>query len=121
MKFFIYQPDPPDPNAPPPSPEQYAEMDRLIEDGTQAGVIIATGVFWGHPSRLNLSAGQYTVTDGPFVESKELMGGWTLINVKSLEDAIGWVKRGRDIGGEGTSEICPVMFPEDFAALGQGQ
>ena len=56
------------------------------------------------------------VTDGPFIEAKELMGGYSLIEVKSLEEAIGWAKRGLAIVGQGTNEICPVMSPEDFAA-----
>jgi len=116
MKFFMYQPDPPSPDDPAPTPEMYAEMDKLIEDCTRAGVLIATGAFVGHPTRVNLGAGKYTVTDGPFIEAKELMGGYSLINVKSLEEAIGWAKRGLDIVGKGTSEICPVMSPEDFAA-----
>ncbi|MEP7357731.1 MAG: YciI family protein [Anaerolineales bacterium] len=116
MKFFVYQPAPPSPDAPPPTPEMYVEMDKLIEDGTRAGVILATGVFMGQPTRVTLSAGSYAVTDGPFIEAKELMGGYTLIDVQSLEEAIGWVKRAQSIVGGGTNEICPVMSPEDFAA-----
>ncbi len=116
MKFFIYQPDPPAPDAPPPTPEQFVEMDKLLDDCARAGALIATGAFVGYPTRVNLGAGKYTVTDGPFIESKELMGGYTLIDVKSLEEAIGWAKRGLAITGAGTSEICPVMSPEDFAA-----
>ena len=94
----------------------FAKLEQLIDDGTRAGVIIATGNFVGHPTRVNLGAGNYTVTDGPFIESKELMGGYALIDVKSLDEAIDWVKRSLDIVGQGTSEICPVMSPEDFAA-----
>ena len=110
-------------------PDELVEVDGLgaqrlaldqradaVDDGTRAGVILATGAFVGHPTRLNLSAGNYTVTDGPFIEAKELMGGYTLIEVKSLEEAIDWAKRGLDIVGGGTNEICPVMSPEDFAA-----
>ena len=119
MKFFIYQPDPPALDAPPPDQEEMTQMGALIEETTKAGVLIATGAFWGHPTRVNLTAGKYAVTDGPFIEAKELMGGWALINVKSLEEAIGWSKRFRDIVGDGTSEICPVMGPDDFAAMGQ--
>jgi hypothetical protein len=118
MKFFVYQPDPPAPDDPPPTPEMYVKMEQLIDDGTRAGVIIATGAFVGHPTRVNLSAGNYTVTDGPFIEAKELMGDYTLIEVKSLAEAISWAKRGLDIVGAGTNEICPVMSPEDFAAAG---
>ena len=116
MKFFMYQPDPPSPDDLPPTPEMYAEMDKLIEDSTRAGVLIVTGAFVGHPTRVNLGAGKYTVTDGPFIEAKELMGGYSLIDVKSLEEAIGWAKRGLGVVGQGTTEICPVMSPEDFAA-----
>jgi hypothetical protein len=98
----------------------YVEMDKLIEESTRAGVLIATGAFVGHPTRVTLSAGNYTVTDGPFIEVKELMGGYALIDVKSLEEAIGWVKRSQAIVGQGTNAICPVMSPEDFAtAAGQ--
>ena len=121
MKYFMYQPEPPDPNAPPPSPEHMAAMGNFIEETTKSGVLIATGAFEGHPTRVNLGAGKYTVTDGPFVEAKELMGGWALIDVKSLEEAIAMAKRFRDIVGDGTTKICPVMFPDDFAAAAAGQ
>jgi hypothetical protein len=94
----------------------YLEMDKLIEESVQAGVLIATGVFVGHPIRVKLSAGNYTVTDGPFIEAKELMGGYALLDVKTLEEAVSWVKRSQAIVGEATNEICPVMSPEDFAA-----
>ena len=106
MKFFVYQPDPPNPNAPPPTPEMFVKMEQLINEGTRAGVILATGAFVGHPSRVSLSDGEYLVTDGPFVEAKELMGGYTLIEVKSREEAIAWAKRGLAITGGGTNEIC---------------
>ena len=116
MKFFVYQPDPPSADAAPPTPEMFVKMEQLIDEGTRAGVILATGAFVGHPTRVNLSDGDYIVTDGPFVEAKELMGGYTLIAVNSLEEAINWAKRGLEIVGAGTNEICPVMSPEDFAA-----
>jgi len=116
VKFFIYQPDPPSPDAAPPTPEMFDAMEKLIDESARAGVLIATGNFVGHPTRVRLGAGQYTITDGPFVEAKELMGGYALIDVKSLDEAIGWVKRSLDIVGQGTSEIGPVMSPEDFAA-----
>ena len=118
MKFFVYQPDPPAPDAPPPTPEMFVAMDTLIQESARAGVLIATGVFMGQPTRINLSAGHYTVTDGPFVEAKELMGGYALIDVQSLDEAIDWVKRSQAIVGYGTNELCPVMSPEDLAALG---
>ena len=116
MKYFVYQPDPPAPDAPPPTPEMFVAMDTLIAESKRAGVLLATGVFMGAPTRVSLNAGHYTVTDGPFVEAKELMGGYALIDVPSLEDALAWVKRSQAIVGYGTNELCPVMSPEDLAA-----
>jgi hypothetical protein len=54
------------------------------------------------------------VTDGPFIELKELMGGWAVIRAKSLEEAIEWCKRFRKIVGDGESEIVQVFGPDDF-------
>lgn len=88
----------------------FDDMEKLIDEGTRTGVILATGAYVGHPTRVSLGAGAYTVTDGPFVEAKELMGGYTLIEVKSLAEAISWAKRhGIAIIGSGTNEICPVV------------
>ncbi len=54
------------------------------------------------------------MTDGPFIEAKELMGGFAVIEVPALEDAIEWSKRFRQIVGEGESEIVRVFGPADF-------
>jgi hypothetical protein len=59
------------------------------------------------------------VTDGPFIELKELLGGWALLQVKSLEEAIEWSERFLTIVGEGKfgfveSEIVQVIGPDDF-------
>ena len=61
--------------------------------------------------------GKFTVTDGPFIELKELMGGWAVIRAKSLDEAIEWCKRFRNIVGEGESEIVQVFGPEDMGAM----
>ena len=54
------------------------------------------------------------MTDGPFIESKELTGGWALIQAESLEEAIEWCKRFRQIVGDGETEIVQVFGPDDF-------
>jgi hypothetical protein len=54
------------------------------------------------------------VTDGPFIEVKELLGGFAVIQTKSLEEAIEWCKRFRKIVGDGESEIVPIFGPDDF-------
>ena len=54
------------------------------------------------------------MTDGPYIEAKELLGGFAVIQVNSLEEAIEWSKRFRQIVGDGESEIVRLFGPEDF-------
>ena len=79
----------------------------------QSGVLVTTGALQSKGKRLRLSGGKFTVTDGPFIELKELLGGWAVIRVKSLDEAIEWCKRFRKIVGDGESEIVQVYGPED--------
>ena len=80
----------------------------------KAGVLVTTGSLQPTGTRVRLSSGKYSVTDGPYIEAKELMGGFAVLQVKSLEEAIAWTKRFRDIVGEGESEIVPILGPADF-------
>ncbi|MCI0574578.1 MAG: YciI family protein [Chloroflexi bacterium] len=91
-----------------------AEMGKLIEDATRAGVLVTTGALQPQGTRLKLSGGKFTVTDGPFIELKELLAGFAVIQVNSLEEAIEWSKRFRLIVGDGESEIVQLFGPEDF-------
>ena len=117
MEFLVYDPHfVPDPSAPPPTPELMAEMGTFVAEAIQAGVVVATGAVQPKGTRLRLSGGKFTVTDGPFIELKELMGGWAILRVKSLDEAIEWSKRFRKIIGDGESEIVQIFGPEDFAA-----
>ena len=116
MQFLLYSTDPKPEAAPPPTPELMAAMGKLVEDSIKSGVLVTTGGLQGKGTRVRLSHGKYTVTDGPFIEAKELMGGLAVIQVKSLDEAIAWAKRFRDIVGDGESEIVRIMRPEDFAA-----
>ena len=113
MQFFMYSTDPIPQDAPPPTPELMEEMGKFVQESIKAGVMVTTGGLAAKGTRVNLAAGKYTVTDGPYIEAKELMGGFAVISVKSLEEAIGWAKRFRDIVGDGTSEIVQVFGPED--------
>ena len=114
MQFLIYGIDPNIEDAPPPTPQLMEEMGKLIEDSMKAGVLVTTGSLQPKGTRVRLSGGKYSVTDGPYIEAKELMLGFAVIQVKSLEEAIGWAKRFRDIVGDGESEIVPIMGPGDF-------
>jgi hypothetical protein len=115
MQFLVYDPhhDPERP-APPPSPEFMQEMGKFIGEAMQAGVLVSTGALKSNGTRLRRSRGKFSVTDGPFIELKELTGGFALIDVPSLDEAIEWSKRFRDLVGDGESEIVPIYGPGDF-------
>ncbi|HZH77551.1 MAG TPA: YciI family protein, partial [Archangium sp.] len=78
-----------------PSPELLAEMGKYNEELMKAGVLLAGEGL--HPSskgaRIKLAGGKRTVIDGPFAETKELIAGFWIWQVKSKEEAIEWVKR----------------------------
>jgi hypothetical protein len=78
-----------------PTAEIVTMMRKFNEDMTKAGVLLAAEGL--HPSskgtRIRVSGGKRTVTDGPFTEAKELIAGFWIIQVKSKEEAIEWAKR----------------------------
>ena len=113
MQFLVYDPNANTQPATPPSPELMAEMGKFIGEAMKAGVVVTTGALQAKGTRLRLSGGKFTVTDGPFIELKELMGGWAVLQVKSLEEAIEWSKRFRKIVGEGETEIVQIFGPDD--------
>src|SRR5437764_7731690 len=95
-----------------PSQELIAEMTKFNEELVKAGVMLAGEGL--HPSskgaRVRFSGSRRTVIDGPFAEAKELIAGFWLIQVKSKEEAIEWVKRcPNPMEGESESEIRQVF------------
>jgi hypothetical protein len=98
-----------------PTGEQLAEMGRFNEELVRAGILLAGEGL--HPSsrgaRVRFSGKDRTVVDGPFAETKELVAGFWLIQVKSREEAIQWVKRVPFDTGE--IEIRQVFETDDFA------
>ena len=115
MQFLVYDPNYNPAAAAPPTPELMSEMGKFIGEAIQAGVLVTTGALQDKGKRLRLSNGKFTVTDGPFIELKELTGGWAVLKVKSLDEAIEWCKRFRLILGDGESEIVQLFGPDDFA------
>ena len=91
----------------PPTQEEMAKMGKLIEDGMKAGFLLA--VEGCLPSatgaRVRLSGGKLTVTDGPFTESKEVIGGLALLQANSKEEAIELVKQFLHVAGDGECEL----------------
>ena len=103
-----------------PSEELLAEMGRYNEELAKAGVLLAAEGL--HPSskgaRVRFSGSKRTVIDGPFAETKELIAGFWLIQAKSKEEAIEWVKRAPNPfpGTESEVEIRPVFEADDFGS-----
>ena len=100
-----------------PSQELLTEMGRFNEEMIKAGVMLAGEGL--QPSskgaRVKFSGNRRTVIDGPFAEAKELVAGFWLIEVKSKEEAIEWVKRvPNPTGEEGEIEIRQIFETEDF-------
>jgi hypothetical protein len=115
MQFFAYDPNYNPEGAPPPTPELMAEMGNFIGEAMQAGVLIATGTLQPRGTRIKLSGGKFAVTDGPFIELKELLGGWALLRTKSVDEAVEWSKRFLTIVGEGETELVQVLGADDPA------
>jgi hypothetical protein len=100
----------------PPTTELLTEMGKLIGEMAAAGVLVSTeGCLPSSAgARVRITNGEFTVTDGPFTESKEVIGGFALIQVKSKEEAIEWGKRFLAVVGEGESEIRQIAEASDF-------
>lgn len=103
-----------------PSEKLLADMGKFNEELVKAGVMLAGEGL--HPSskgkRVVFSGGKKTVVDGPFAETKELIAGFWLWQVKSMAEALEWVRRCPDPmpGEEGILELRPVFEAEDFGA-----
>ena len=104
-----------------PDPQLMAELGKYNEELMKAGVLLALDGL--HPSskgaRVRFSGKSRTVVDGPFTEAKELIAGFTILQVNSLKEAIEWVKRAPNCnpGGDYEVEIRQVFEMEDFAPI----
>jgi hypothetical protein len=101
-----------------PSEKLLADMGKFNEELVKAGVMLAGDGL--HPSskgkRVRFSGGKKTVIDGPFTETKELVAGYWIWQVRSMEEALEWVRRCPDPmpGEESEIEIRPVFEADDF-------
>src|ERR1700686_5169084 len=103
-----------------PDPQLMADMGKFNEELVKAGILLASDGL--HPSskgaRVKFSGKSRTVIDGPFTEAKELIAGFQIWQVKSLEEAIEWVKRGPNChAGDYEVEIRQVFEMEEFAPI----
>jgi hypothetical protein len=101
-----------------PTQEQLSEMGKYNEELVRAGIMLAGDGL--HPSsrgkRVRFGAGKKTIIDGPFAETKELIAGFWIWQVKSMEEALEWARRCPDPmpGEEAELELRPLFDIEDF-------
>jgi hypothetical protein len=100
-----------------PSQQMLTDMMKFNEELVNAGVMLAGEGL--HPSskakRVHFSGAKRTVTDGPFAETKELIAGYWIWKVNSMEEAVEWVKKcPNPMNGESDIDIRPIFEAEDF-------
>ena len=100
----------------PPTPEEMAAMGKLIEEGMKAGWLLATEgcLPTALGARVRRSNGKLTVTDGPFTESKELVGGFAILKANSKEEAIELARQFLQVAGEGECELRQLCEPNSI-------
>jgi hypothetical protein len=100
----------------PPTPEEMARMGKLIEDGMKSGKLLATEgcLPTAFGARVRIDDGKYTVSDGPFTEAKEVVGGFAIIDAPSKEAAITYIREFLAVVGQGECEVRQVFEAPGF-------
>jgi hypothetical protein len=111
MQFLMFYTPSSSRPAGPPSPEYLDQMNKLIEDSLKSGELRVTGGLTPltDGSRVTQEAGKVTITDGPFIEATEIIGGFALFELPSKEAAIESSKRFLKIAGDGHVTVRPLM------------
>jgi hypothetical protein len=104
MQFFVYGP-PSDQH----QPRDPAELGKFMEESVRKGILITGGGLNRKETRIHLAEGKVSITDGPFLEGKELMPGFTVIQVDSREKAIEWVTNMRRLYGDGDTSLVQIF------------
>lgn len=103
----------------PPPPALMEAMGKFVEKSMKDGTLVDTGGLLPSTEglRVRLAKGKITVTDGPFIESKEVIGGWAILNAKSKAEAVRIATEFMELhrkhwpGFEGESEVRPMFDP----------
>jgi hypothetical protein len=114
MRFLMYKLGDENEGVPELTPEQQVEMGKVAEDATKAGALVFNcGIApTSMGTKLVRSGGEFTVTDGPFTEAKELIGGWGLIEARDKDEAIEWAKRFQAAAGDGEMRVRQIFGSE---------
>jgi hypothetical protein len=120
MKFLVLSTDDPETMRIPPTPEQLGAIGAFMEEAGKAGVVFLTGGVRPSESGVHISyaGGKRTVTDGPYAEAKELVAGFAILDVPSLDDAVGWVSRFAEAAGIGEMEIRELFLYGEVPVAG---
>jgi hypothetical protein len=99
--------------------EAFAAMDRFTEELVKAGVFVAAAGLKNDAQarRIVFDGSRRTVIDGPFAETREVVVGFSIWEVKDMDEAMAWVKRSPDLPGKGELEIRPFYEAADLAAF----
>jgi hypothetical protein len=94
----------------PPTQEEMERMGAFVGEAMNAGVLLDTGGVMptGKSLRMRRSGAQIVVTDGPFAESKEIIGGYAVLQTTSREELERWVRRFLELAGDGTADIIEI-------------
>ena len=106
----------------PPTTEALLAMHQFNEELEKAGVLVDLGGLTppSRGARVHYSGRQRTVVDGPFAEAKEMIAGFSLLEVKSLAEAIEWAKRA-PLDGDAVVELRPLFDPSEFDVPGEAE
>ena len=114
----------------PPTAEAFAAMDRFTEELVKAGVFVAAaGLKNGaQAKRIVTDGANRTVIDGPFTESRELVAGFSIWEVKDMDEALAWAKRAPNLPGEmeirpfyEAADLAEYVTPEELATPREGE
>lgn len=101
-----------------PTPEAFAAMDRFTEELVKAGVLVAGAGLKNsaESKRMTIEGDRRTVIDGPFAETRELVAGFQIWEVKDMDEAVAWLKRyPNPMPGKSEVEIRPFLEAADLA------
>lgn len=102
----------------PPTAEAFAAMDRFTDELADAGVLVAGAGLKPQGKSILFEGAARTVTDGPFAESEEVVAGFSIWEVKDMEEAVAWARRSPNpMPGPSRMEIRPFYEADDLAAF----
>ena len=108
MQFFVYFTMTEGEPMNPPSSEGMAKMGKFMEKSFESGKIVATNKLPQEVTNVQLEQGEFSISDGPFIEGKELIPGFTVISTDSKQEAIDWAKELRECMGDGTLKMAQL-------------